>query len=252
MGAREQEEMLTFMTASVQRIHQLEEVDIPVANFDEFTVLFGLIAQTHRLVDAYLVLRDEGLGREGTVLVRGAFEHAITAQAAYLTHDGCKELYERFQVRQRAYWTKIGDALSSDEIRDTIAAWPAIDFPPRGANFSKHVLEPLDVDGFLAGIYDSLSLVLHPTHATLDFVLDEDGSKVLHHGRTDGRSDYYTNYAGAISCLLARWVLARLLRDDEELARLDTLSDELEIPVRLDHQLSPEKQRFRGEIEQQV
>jgi hypothetical protein len=246
--APEENQLLGFILSSVQRLDRLEEVDVPKANYNEFVVLFGLIAQTHRFSNGFLRLRAKGLGREGHALIRGALEHAITAQSAYLTPDGAKHLHERFQLRHRNYWTSMGAAMSSDEIRATVAAMPPIEAVQEGANFTKHVLKPLDTDGFLAGIYDSLGLVLHPTHAVYDLVSADDGAIVLNHGRGDAHLDYFGVHAGAVSCMLARWVLARLLNDSAELLALDSLSDELEIPVRLDHQLPREQRRFPDEI----
>lgn len=236
------------MLSSVQRLRRLAEVDVPVTGYDEFVVLFGLIAQTHRFADGYLKLRAKGLGREGHALIRGALEHSVTAQYAYLTPAGAKKLHERFQLRHRNYWTNMGAAMSSDEIRATVAAMPPLDLVQEGANFTKHVLKPLDSDSFLANIYDSLGLTLHPTHAVYDLVSADDGEIVLNHGREDAHLDYFGIHTGAMSCMFARWILARLLNNTAELIALDSLSDELQIPMRLDHQLPREQRRFPDEI----
>lgn len=49
VGAPKEDQLLGFMLSSVQRFRLIEEVDVPTVNYDEFVVLFGLVAQKHPL-----------------------------------------------------------------------------------------------------------------------------------------------------------------------------------------------------------
>lgn len=239
--------VLGWVLRSVQRFHALDEVDVPNGSYDEFVVLFGYVAQVHRFADGYLKLRAKGLGREGHALVRGALDHAVVAQWAYLTPDGTRRLHKRMQQQHRKGWDDLSAAGIGDEIREAVAAMPAADSSQDWPNFWRGILVPIDSGGFLGSMYTVLSQLVHPSHAVYDLLHDENGQIVLNHEETDERWEFLTIYAVAASCMFARWILARLLGDEEELARLDGLSDALQIPVRLDHQLAREDRRFPEE-----
>jgi hypothetical protein len=72
--------MLGFVLRFVQRHNGGQRVKVPEENHRDFLELFGLIQRVGRLARGYLALRHQGFTAEGTILVRSALEHAVTAQ----------------------------------------------------------------------------------------------------------------------------------------------------------------------------
>lgn len=242
--------MRSFLLRFVQDARHPERIEVPSENSREFLVLFGLVQRVRRLTKAYLRLERGGFVSEGSLLVRSALEHSVTAQWAYLTPGGVDRLHVSQARAQASLLDEMAQYSSDPEwsvrasrFREQVPEGPWL---PRFST-PDGIMKELDSDRFLSTSYRILSQVGHVTHqATLDFIIEVEGKVEL---RTDPeiRMQGETLYALTGSCMLASWVLARLEADDQEIRALKDFAKRLHVPWRLDVDLPRGQRRFPDE-----
>ena len=128
------------------------------------------------------------------------------------------------------------------ELTDLVEELPDLDGDGL-PNFLRGILRKLDQNHFLETSYSTLSQVVHVTHAaSLDFLDHIDGEYHIKYEQDDPW-EYQTAYVLAVSCMLVSWLIARLTDDEEELAYLDRMSDELILPMSLADALDDDVRR---------
>jgi len=242
--------MRSFILRFIQDVRHREQVILPAENGEEFLLLYGLIQRVRRLAQAYLCLVKSGFANEGTVLIRSALEHSVTAQWAYLIPGGIDRLRVSL-ARAEADLARGMVGYSSDpewiaqekELRDAIPAGRGL------PNFTRQggIIAELDPVSFLAVSYQIFSQVGHVTHrAPVDFIMEDAGGVRL---RTTAEPEMGSEMLYALSgfCMLVAWLHARLEADDLEILRLKQISITLHVPWRLDTHLPDVRRRFPDE-----
>ncbi len=232
--------MLGFILRFVQRHNDGARVVVPPDNHRDFLVLFGLIQRVRRLARAYLALRHRGFVSEGTILIRSALEHAVTAQWAYLTPGGVDRLHVSL-ARSQADVASAMIEYSSDPQWETRAASLREGIPP-GPGLPKltgpqGMVKELDDVLFLSMSYRVLSQVGHVSYlAPLDFI-DTGGDEISLREQPEPLEEAETLYALAGFSMLSAWIEARLEDRTDEIRRLHEIACQLSIPWRLDTHL---------------
>ncbi|WP_033237118.1 hypothetical protein [Rhodococcus globerulus] len=105
------------------------------------------------------------------------------------------------------------------------------------------MLRELDHGKFLETSYHILSQHVHVTHAAVAQFLEQ-GTDELHIKYEPKYSyQHQATYVVAISCMLARWVVAKLTDDPQLLELLDKTSDNLTLPMTLIDNVEQKKRR---------
>lgn len=239
----------TFILRYIQSFTKHERYTIPSASNEEFIALFGLCSRVRRYAQGYLRLDKSGFGPEGTVLVRAALEHAITAQWAYCTPGGVDRLRVSMSIEQWRLAELLAQHSSNQELRERADALAEARLPGKGMpKFTSEIMPLLDAVSFLKQTYKVLSMAGHVTHAAaLDhIVLDEEEGWSLRE-QPEHLFEHEVLYALAGFCMLSAWILARLEGSDEEIARLHEICQQLHVPWRLDTHLPSDQRRFPDE-----
>lgn len=106
-----------------------------------------------------------------------------------------------------------------------------------------NMLRELDHEKFLEMSYHILSQQVHVTHAAVAQFLEQ-GDQELHINYDPKYGyQYQATYVVAISCMLARWVVAKLTDDPQLLELLDKTSDDLTLPMTLIDNIEEKKRR---------
>lgn len=242
--------MKSFLLRFIQDARHDGRIDVPSESSREFLVLFGLIQRVRRLTQAYLRLEKAGFVSEGSVLLRSALEHAVTAQWAYLTPGGIDRLtvsLARAQADLAAGmipYSKNPEWIQFEaHLREGVPPGPGLPkFTGRGG-----IMAELDSIHFLSTSYRILSQVGHVTHqAALDFVFEVGGETQLR-DTPEVRQQAEMLYSLTGFCMLGAWLLARLEADEHEIRTLQALCVQLHVPWRLDTHLPRERRRFADE-----
>jgi hypothetical protein len=236
------EALTSFIEETVTRLRDREEFQVKREQANEFLLLFGACARTIRYADAYLTLARTGFSSEGVPLARAALEHAVTAQWVYILKDGV----DRFRVDtahgHKGHYDNLAQWLKNDELATEVAKMPPLPTGKRMPPFMA-LLRELDKDKFLESSYHILSQQVHVSHSTVFSFLEcaDDG----YHVKYDQQNpyEYQTVYVMAVSCMLARWVIAKLTDDNADLTHLDAESDELILPMTLEDEVPVDKRR---------
>ncbi|MDH6293156.1 DUF5677 domain-containing protein [Rhodococcus opacus] len=226
----------------VAHLRDAEGFDVHRPHKDEFLLLYGVAARVMRYSDAYLrLVRDEFVG-EAVVLARAALEHAVTLQWVFIVDGGIK----RFQVdlghEYIEHYNNLAEWLDNDELAEAVTA---LDAPPEGKRLPPFMsmLRDLDHEKYLETSYHILSQHVHVTPAAVASFI-EAGAEELHikYEQQYGYR-YQATYVVAVSCMLARWVVAKLTNDPKLLELLDKTSDDLTLPMTLIDNVDEKKQR---------
>lgn len=236
------EALTNFIEESVAGLKDKDEFTVKREQANEFLLLFGACARTIRYADAYLTLARSGFSAEAVPLARAALEHAITAQWVFILKGGV----DRFRVDtahgHKEHYDTLATWLKHEELAAEVAAMPALPTGKRMPKFTQMMRE-LDKDKFLETSYHILSQQVHVSHSTVFSFLDWDDDTYTVKYDQQNPYEYQTAYVAAVSCMLVRWVIAKLTNDEEELAHLDTSSDELILPMTLEDEVPLDKRR---------
>lgn len=222
----------------------------------EFRVLGGLVACVRRAARAYLVLEKKGFATEGRVIVRGALEHALTAQWAYLTPGGVSRLETSLLMNRHNYaktsvsdydgpeWAALLAALDQRIPRDE-------QNPDRRAKGLPKltgeggILDELDYTGYFKRAMTVLSRVVHVSdEAVTDYFVETDDETYVADSPEPRFSDDVFHTL-ATACCLSGWVIARLEDDEYELSAMRRQG----VLWRLDMHLPEHRRRFPTERE---
>lgn len=210
---------------------------------NEFFLLYGVIARTIHFADTFLDLAEDGKSAEAVPLARAALEHAVTAQWVFIVDGGIDRWRLSVEHDRLDHYKTLSEWLKHDELAREVQQLPE---PTKGKRLPKFMdmLRELDHDRFLETSYMILSQQVHVTHAAVMAFIegDEDGNPQLV-APGDYAYAYQATYVAAVACMLARWIIAKLTNDVDELRVLDSLSDELYLPVTLIDQLPEHKRR---------
>ncbi|MBX5334282.1 hypothetical protein HQO90_25125 [Rhodococcus fascians] len=226
----------------ITHLRDAEGFDVNRVHKEEFLLLYGVAARVMGYGDAYLRLSRGGLVAESVVLARAAIEHAVTLQWSFIVDGGVN----RFQISvahdRIDHYTKLAVWLNNEELAKAVAS---LDAPPPGKRLPKFMsmLRDIDKDNFLESSYHILSQTVHVTHSTVTAFLEQ-GDEELHiKYKQEYGYHYQASYIMAVSCMLARWVIAKLTNDTELLEILDKKSDDLVLPMNLLDGLELSKRR---------
>jgi len=226
----------------VAHLRDAENFDVYRPHKDEFLLLYGVAVRVMRYSDAYLRLVRSGFAGEAVVLARTALEHAVTLQWVFIVDGGIN----RFQVDVRhdrlEHYRRLDGWLNHQELSEAVAS---LELPPEGKRLPPftNMLRELDHEKFLEMSYHILSQHVHVTHAAVAQFLEQ-GDQELHINY-DPMYGYQgqATYVVAISCMLARWVVAKLTGDPQLLELLDKTSDNLTLPMTLIDNVEQKKRR---------
>lgn len=237
-----------FIDECIEYFSFPDGVKLRAENLRQFKMLFGICAQVIRYARGWKLLSTAGLPIEARLLVRSALEYAATAQYSYLRVDGLDRLYKSAQLDQADLFTRMHRYTGVDDWR-TMAA--DVDVPGDGK-----ALPPVDQifgildpeDAIFRQVYAILSQATHVTPSSLSqhFVVtgeDRQTWQLNHHSDVD-RFRSQTTFALALAVMSATWIMAHIRDDEAMLARLDSLSDELKLPIRFDADWLPHHRAF--------
>lgn len=185
------------------------------------------------------------------MLVRAAVEHAVTAQWAYLTRGGMEALRNSSDKAQvdvlRAMYEGTSDPEVGRRYEEANAALPSGPFVP-SISRDGGLLDRLEAP-FLKLSYRVLSQRVHVTSKTMTdaFEVSRDGESLEIVDDPQGENQYEALTCLAASALQVSWILARLLGDEDETARLQAFGSSFDLPHRLDLNLPLEDRRFPSE-----
>ncbi|WP_413768912.1 DUF5677 domain-containing protein [Rhodococcus pyridinivorans] len=226
----------------IAHLRDTEGFDVHRSHKEEFLLLYGVAARVMRYSDSYLRLVRDGFVGEAVVLARAALEHAVTLQWVFIVNGGIK----RFQVdlghEYIKHYDNLAQWLDNNELAEAVTA---IDAPPEGKRLPPFMdmLRDLDDGKYLETSYHILSQHVHVTPAAVASFL-EAGAEELHIKYEQEYSyQYQATYVVAVSCMLARWVVAKLTNDPQLLELLDKASDDLILPMTLIDNVDTKKRR---------
>lgn len=226
----------SFIDLCIEYFDSAAGVRISADRARQFQMLFGICVGVIRFAKAHRALVGAGLGIEARPVVRSALEYASTAQYAYLRAGGLDRLYKSAQADSRSLFQRMG-TFSGDERFSEMAADVEVPETGRQLPTMTGIMEVLDPDTvLLQPSYAVFSQFTHVTSGALSqyFRVDDSGRIFLDHvSPADAYADE-SLYVVAASCMLATWIIAHIRDDAEMRAKLDTLSDELMLPLRLD------------------
>lgn len=232
----------SWIEECVTYLKETESFNVHRPHKDEFLLLYGIAARVMRYSDAYLHLVRLGLINEAVVLARAALEHAIALQWVFTVDGGIG----RFQVDMAhdhfEHFSKLVAWLNHQEMA---AELPAADSLPSGKRLPKFMgmLRDLDENNFLEMSYHILSQQVHVTHSAVASFLKQGSDEVHIDPEPQYGYQYPATYVVAISCMLARWVMAKLTDSPDLLEHLERVSNELHLPMALVGNLEEKKQR---------
>lgn len=214
---------------------------VPAERAEDFLLLYGVCLQATRFSNAYLSLREAGFEHEGHALARSAFEHAVTAHWVYFVEGGTKRFGVDINRDFHAYFTAMGSYLDNEEVRETLSKRPVVE--GKGMPSFTDMMWDLDSGSFLKTSYRTLSLSVHPTHATVSrYIESVDGNTELRHEPRDG-SEYPVLYTAAISAMLALSLVEYIVDPFEARVLLDEPSERLKLPIFLVDAIPHERRR---------
>lgn len=225
-------------------LRDADSFDVHKHHKDEFLLLYGVVARIMRLSDAYLRLLRCGFVGEAGVLARAALEHAVTLQWVFVVDGGIRRYQAEVAHERLNHYSNLADWLHIQELTDAISA---LETPPLGKRLPPfmNMLRDLDQGKFLETSYHILSQQAHVTHAAVAAFLAP-GVEGLHiKYEQEYGYKHQATYVVAASCMLARWVVAKLTDDPQLLQLLDTTSDVLVLPRTLIDGVN-EKRRRKG------
>ena len=226
----------------VAHLQDAESYDVVSAHANEFLLLYGVIARTVRFADTYLHLVRAGFGSEAVVLARAALEHAVTLQWIFLVDGGIDRYRVTAAHDRQEHYSNLAEWLNNEELAEEVKK---LGLPPAGKRLPPfmNMLRGLDKENFLEMSYHILSQQVHVTHsAVTSFVAPGEDELHIKYDQDYGYQ-YQATYVVAASCMLARWVVARLTNDTALLERLDKTSDDLILPMTLLDSVARHKQR---------
>lgn len=240
-----EEDLIAWIRACVSSLRDVDGFTVERAHSDEFLLLYGLIARTFRYSNAYLTLLDAEMEGEAVPLARAALEHAITLQWVFVVDGGVMKFRNSVAHDRVEHYGKLAEWLDNDELREALTELEPL---PEGSRLGKFMamVRDLDEGTFLETSYHVLSQHVHVTHsAVTSFLRPGEGEMHILYDQ-EYAYRYQATYAAAVSCMLARWVLARLTNDDALLESLDRASDELHLPMQLADQVKAPRKRRTG------
>lgn len=219
-----------------------DNFNVPAERAEDFLLLYGVCLQSARFANSYLTVRESGFEHEGHALARSAFEHAVTAHWVYFVKGGTRRFEVDINRDFHAYFTAMGDYLNNDEVREALSRHPIVE--GKGLPSFTDMMRDLDADTlFLRTSYRTLSLGVHPTHATVSrYIESVDGRTELRHEPRDG-SSYPVLYTTAVSAMLALSLVEYIVDPDQAKAMLDEPSERLKLPILINDGIPHEKQR---------
>lgn len=218
------------------------EFNIPSERAEDFLLLYGVCLQASRYARSYLTLREAGFEHEGHALARSAFEHAITAHWVYFIEGGIDRFGIDINRDFHAYFTAMGNYLDNDEVRETLSKRPLLEGV--GMPTFTQMMWDLDSGSFLKTSYRTLSLSVHPTHATVSrYIESVNGRPELRHEPRDGEQ-YPVLYTTAISAMLALSLVEYMVDPFNAKVMLDEPSERLRLPLFLVDAIPDSKRRF--------
>lgn len=216
----------------IGHLRDAKEFDVLAVHSNEFLLLYGVAARIVRYSDAYLQLARSGFLGEAVVLARTALEHAVTLQWVFIV-DGGIDRYRLEVAHERIeHYRNLAGWLESQQLAEAVADLEA---PPEGKRLPPfmNMLRELDQDRFLEASYHILSQHVHVTHAAVaSFVVPAADDLQLKYDQDYGYR-YQATYVVATTCMMARWVIAKLTDDRALLERLDRASDSMLLPMNL-------------------
>ncbi|QIX54003.1 DUF5677 domain-containing protein [Rhodococcus sp. DMU1] len=232
----------TWIEQCVAHLRDAENFNVHRPHKDEFLLLYGVAARVMRYSDAYLRLLRCGFVSEAVVLARAALEHAVTLQWVFIMDGGIN----RFQVDvghdRLEHYRNLAEWLNHQELAEAVVSLNA---PPKGKRLPPfmNMLRDLDQEKFLETSYHILSQHVHVTHTAVTSFI-EPGTEELHIKYEQKYSyQYQATYVVAVSCMLARWVVAKLTDNPRLLELLDKTSDDLILPMTLIDNVNEKKRR---------
>lgn len=210
---------------------------------DEFLLLYGIAARVMRYSDAYLRLTRSELLSEAVVLARTAFEHAIALQWIFTVDGGISRFQVAMAHEHADHYRNLAKWLDSQDIASGL---PSSESMPKGKQLPKFMdmLRGLEDESFfLESSYHILSQQVHVTHTAVASFLRQGSGEVHIEYEPDYGYQYPATYVVAVSCMLARWVLAKLTYSPGLLEQLDRVSNELHLPMTLMGNLDEKKLR---------
>ncbi len=233
-----QDQMLGFIIRFVQQGTHDASFEVLRRYQDDFVVLFGIMQRVRRFAKAYLKLAKEGYATEARLFVRGALEHAVTAQWVFYTVGGV----DRLRVSAARDQFNLGrDTGGAQERLDELEAAVPIG---KGMPEWAAIMREMDENRFIHQTYRVMSQIVHVTHSSI-----VDGLDIDEHGSISVRMEpepaleIEVLYALTACCVLVAWLFAVMSGDAQEQRRVQERGVALHMPWRLDHHLAEERRR---------
>lgn len=230
--------MLRFIKAS-NHGHG-ERVGVLAEFSDDYFHLHGLIQRVRRFAQAYLLLEHKSFRVEAHVIARAMMEHSVTGQWVFYTLGGTERL--RSNTARDEYNLRVDLGEEAETLGNLRSIFEgSLGMPPW-----KQIREDLDQHEFLSKMYRILSQVVHVTHSTVLDAVQVDEGRLYLRSEPAARYSVAVLYSVAMSCLLTWWLEAVMTNDIDLQERLHENSHELDMPMRLDHNLPESKRRVAG------
>ena len=234
----------------MQTMKRRESFQAAEGHFEDFRFLIGIVIRVRRCVEAYFRLEKSGYSAEGEMLVRAAVEHAVSGQWAFLVNGGMTELRNSADKSQVAILKVYHDAMPDPDFQRRYEEAKSQLEGPFLPAFSREngILKQLGAD-FLDLSYRVLSQRVHVTSKTLvdAFEVSADSRRLEVVDVPKGENQYEAVTCLAASGVFVSWIIARVLGDEAELARIQSLASSLNLTYRLDLGLPPARRRFPDE-----
>lgn len=240
-NGRPADEDLQAWIAHVAKNLPRDNFTIPSESSRDFQLLYGPCLQAARFAESYVALSAAGFGHEAGALARAAFEHAVTAHWVYFVAGGVDRFTRSISREQVTYASHMQEYLGLPPIEVPNSA------PPGGAGLPKFVdmMWDLDSHSFLRTSYRTLSLIVHPTHATVtNYLAVVENETQLRHQPEGASRQYPVLYTCAIASMLAYSLVEHIVDPLKARALVEEPSTSLRLPPWLDDALPSDRRRF--------
>lgn len=222
----------TWVRESVRERVLEKEVRLRPEYQKAFPWIYPLYLRIKRFCETYLILLEKDFSSEAALQARSAIEHAVTLQWILLKDDGIERFQRKAQHDHRSFYKDLGNWLDINEIRDYVAGLPELGTGDKLPRFSQ-IIKEFDSKYFLEVCYRILSQYVHVTHVAVESFVNRSSNPLTFKDEPNFNFRLPTSYAVASSMMLAKWAMAVMKGDENELLALDRLSEELRIPVTL-------------------
>jgi hypothetical protein len=225
--------LLAFIEHRERELHETSSIEVAAVHQVEFNAVYGICAQAIRYAGAYVVLHRANRTREAVSVARQALEHALTAQWAHFTEAGPDLLIDSYHHSRLRVFEAVTRHLqgADEEIADVLST-----VENRGTQLLRVTdrIAAIDFDEMFKIEYMRQSQIVHVTSETVTtFVHVNDQKELVITSDASDPDEGRTAYFTAMAAMFAAWVLESLRVGTPGMAQLNSLSDELNLPLNI-------------------